>query len=271
MHTLIRATHAYSERGKPAFTVYCSVGGRWATPTPSASHGPEFGQFMSQLGARRIYLPNPREFNAQVLARDDFIFEKNIGSSTLCWAPRQPADGTLLGSGEAGLYTAAGCPIIVAMCDDQVAFAHAGQRCLLDTARILGQPHPRTPTSVVGALIQRVAQGYANSKKVYLWVYWSIPPNLFAHRLDHETHSAFNHALVQYLSNMGYEEGKDGWQRTDTHLHLDLPRIIATQATQTYGVPERNVHIGKFSYISPDLPTTRTHPGHNYIVAVVRH
>lgn len=271
-HPLIHATHTLDLPAHARFSVICSTGGKWEIPTPSTQPTPDFQGFLRQLDTTKTFMPNPRNFNAQVLEQRSFGERRKIGDLELRWASSKPADGVVLDQHESGLYTAAGCPVIIAAYDSNLAFAHAGQRCLFDTMLVLSDKPSREHSSVVAALLQKVAPQTKDRHKAHLWVYWSIAPSLLSHDLKHPTHGSFNEALVTYLTTRGYPEGrKSVWWRTKTHVHLNLPRIIKTQATETCHVPHRNVHIGEFSYLPRSLPTTRTAPGQNYIVAVVRH
>ena len=223
---------------------------------------------MVSLGADRLYAPSPVKANGEIIEPTMLNRPFVLGNGILLFRnPKVPADGTFLrGAGDAGIFSAGGCGVIVATLNDRLIFAHAGRESLIDRERVLGG-QGRRRESVVDSIIEafREIDSRADMRKLHAWMLYSITPEDFLHRFDDKVYRDYNCHIGPYLQRLGLEAGA---QRAAEGLRLNLPAIAKTQFIQL-GVPERNIHL-EHSYLSDELPHTRRGGG-RYLVAIVRH
>lgn len=222
------------------------------------------------LGGERIFAPYPSTFNAEIvdpkelwknfpLSQDVAMFRNN----------EKPADGSFLRqAGDAGVFSAGGCAIIVAVYRQQMIFAHAGRDCVLDRKLIEtgGREHGRPRESVVYSIIDAFGLELPSElEQLHAWVFYSIKPEDFPHEFDHPKYKAWNDGAAEYLPK---EFGAKAALVDATAVYPDVPQIIKAQFEQIY-VREENIHL-EHAYLADELPHTRKGSG-RYLTAVVRH
>ena len=230
---------------------------------------------MAPLKASRVYAPSPTQFNGLVIEPEELDVEIPLsGLTTLHRNRHVPADGTPISCvGDAGILSAAGCPLIVAAYEDSLVFAHAGRDCILDRARVqtAGKKKGRPHESVVNSLMEMLQKKSAfpdsfDPRKVEVWVYWSIQPDNFLHEFAHPTHGRWNRAAADYVRR---QFGDRTAMQNANGVWLDLPAIIQGQLVKL-GVPVGNIDLDN-AYLPESFPTTRTGDGKSrYLVGVVR-
>ncbi len=224
------------------------------------------------LGADRLYAPTPiasnGTSNGEIIEPTMLNRPFVLGNGVLLFRnPKMPADGTFLrGAGDAGIFSAGGCGVIVAILGDRLIFAHAGRESLIDRNRVLGG-QGRRRESVVDSIVEafREFDSRADLRKLHAWVLYSIKPEDFFHRFDDQEHLKYNRLVGSDLEDRGLGAGV---RQKIGGVELDLP-VIAGAQFRRYGVPERNIHL-EHCYLAKELPTTRTDGG-RYLVAIVRH
>jgi hypothetical protein len=156
----------------------------------------------------------------------------------------------MLRSGEAGAFSAGGCPLIIAKSGDEFAFAHAGRDCLIDRRRIngTGLQACRLNESVVDTLM-RTLGATRNPKSVRVWVYGSLHPSRYPHPLS-GAHADFNKAMCAYVKNEWGESGARSVPVRDGAIYLDLPLLIRAQF-EYYGVPPAHIDL-QHAYLMGD-------------------
>ncbi len=220
------------------------------------------------LGADRLYAPTPVDSNGEIISPAQLSRVFILGSGvTMFRNPAVPADGTLLRDpGDAGIFSAGGCGVIVTTIDDRLIFAHAGRESLIDRARIL-DGRPRRHESVVDSIMEAYhGLGYTSHQltRLKVWVFYSIRPEDFLHEFNDAVHSTYNCRVgtdVHARLGRGARRVRDG-------IELDLPAIAQAQFVQL-GVPERNIRL-EHAYLADELPHTRRRGGGRYLVAIVR-
>ncbi len=265
------------EGGQPTFMVGCSEpvdchlysGKTHNLETPAA--------LLSGIGVNIAFAPSSN-FGTQILNRGRFTHSSVFNGVHFHFAPESPGEGMVdLRIGEAGIYTAMGCPMIVATLAGNLAWAHAGRDCLFDRGFIDTQVSSRAHPSVVSRLLNSLDPLAKNRDDVRVWVFYSIKPTDFSHDFNHPQHGPFNKRFLDYLGTRGYPEStaftSGCWHTSPEGLHLDLPKIIEVQC-RDQGVKPGNMHLGAYSYLLDTLPTTKK-PGddpnkRNYIVVVTR-
>lgn len=224
------------------------------------------------LGADRLYAPTPIASNG--ISNGEIINPAQLsrvfilgGGVVMFRNPKVPADGTFLrGAGDAGIFSAGGCGVIVAILGDRLIFAHAGRESLIDRDRVLGE-QGRRRESVVDSIVEAFHEldSRADLRKLHAWVLYSIKPEDFLHRSDDQKHLKYNRLVGPDLEDRGLGAGVR--QKTEG-VELDLPVVAGAQFVQL-GVPERNIHL-EHAYLADELPHTRNGGG-RYLVAIVRH
>ncbi len=225
---------------------------------------------MRHLGANRAYAPYPVNFNGVIIKPVElskvFLLEPGM---LMFRNNNMPADGTFLRQrGDAGIFSASGCSVIVAVLGDYVIFAHAGRDCVINRKRVLGEPDARPFESVVDNIVKAFLEFEGSEpvlSNIRAWVLYSIKPENFVHRFDDEKHHVYNRLVVPHLETLGLV---GGMQKSVEDVWLDIPTIAKLQFMQ-HGVPEQNISL-EHAYLSDELPTTRNGGG-RYLVAVVRH
>ncbi|HUD02697.1 MAG TPA: hypothetical protein VMR46_01575 [Candidatus Paceibacterota bacterium] len=267
------------------FTAACFEGDGWSLK-PLQEMGdekkhPEFaaqvGSALAGLDVRHAYAPNPTAFNAKIIKPGNL---QNIiplpGGVFLCRNRSFPADGTVLSvSGDAGVFSAGGCGIVVMSYGRELAFAHAGRDCILDRTWIetRGRERGRDRISVVDTMLDFLDVPVAHMDRVRAWPLFFIKPRDFIHRVDdkNEKHRSFNYGAV-YMLPMHY--GNWGGLVTNKggpseQIAINLPGIVFAQLRKR-GVPEANINM-EHSFVDDELPHTRNGDGRGrYLVAIVR-
>ena len=225
---------------------------------------------MRHLGADRIYAPSPVEFNGKIIQPADLTKVMTLGHGVLLFRNAgMPADGTFLRSSrDAGIFSAAGCGMIVATLGGHAIFAHAGRECLINRKRVLEDGSARTFESVVDSTVDAFLQIHddrSRLQQLHAWVLYSIKPEDFLHRYDDPKHAEYNRRVGPYLDELRLSWG---YIKTAKGVELDIPAIAQIQF-MAHGVPEENIHM-EHRYLADELPTTRKGGG-RYLVAVVRH
>lgn len=237
---------------------------------------------MRHLRADRIYAPSPVECNGRITEPLQLNKVMVLGNGILLFRNRfNPADGTFLRSAhDAGIFSAAGCSVVVVSFGQHLLFAHCGRDCVINRKRVLNKPDARQFESVVDSIIAEFFRlGYKRSDLAYMhvWPLYSIRPEDFVHKfvLTHEDvpdekkrleHMQYNNAMPDYLKTSGLE---GGMRVANGGVELDVTKI-ATLQFMAHGVPEENIHL-EHQYLSDELPTTRSgNPKARYLVSIVR-
>ncbi|HEY5383398.1 MAG TPA: hypothetical protein VIJ88_02495 [Candidatus Paceibacterota bacterium] len=264
------------EAGKSAFTAACFEGTDWSLgPIQKSEHvqanlglASQVGAALWGLGVRRAYAPSPIEFNARII--NPKILDRDIPlpyGVHLFRNQEVPADGTILRKqGDAGVFSAGGCSVVVATLGDEIIFAHAGRECVLDRTRVLtdGMEKGRWVESVVDNIVSALTPHHNLRQYLRAWVFYSIKPEDFVHRSDDPDpkHAAYNKAAADYLPQKFGSEF--GWAEKAA-LYIDIPRIIKAQFHRL-GVEHVSL---EHAYLANELPHTRNGGG-RYLVAIVR-
>lgn len=223
---------------------------------------------MRHLGADRVYAPSPIKFNGKIIQPAELSRVFNLKGGVLLFRNAgMPADGTFLrADGHAGVFSAGGCGLTVAILRDHLIFAHTGRDCVIDRQRVLTGVPSREKESVVDSIIDAFcALGY-NEKHfcdLSVWVLYSIKPRDFLHRFDDAQHGEYNRRVGSDLAR----RTSAGVRTTPTGFQIDVPAIVRSQFL-AYGVPSENIRLDH-AYLNDELPTTRRGGG-RYLVAVVR-
>jgi len=263
--------------GRIVFTASCFEGRDWSLAPlqkkEDAAVNREFaakvGGALSGLGARRAYAPNPTQFNGKVISPANL---RNIiplpGPVFLCRNQACPADSTSLNvAGDAGLFSAGGCGMLVIVQGQNLLFGHAGRESLLDRQRIKTNNKERSrDKDLVDNMLDVLGARSETLKSIYAWPLYFIKPQHFGHRFDDPDlkHAAYNQGAILSLPR---EFGSEyGWKSAEA-IHIDLPRIARTQLINR-GVPKSNIFLDH-AYLADELPTTRNGGG-RYLTVVVR-
>jgi hypothetical protein len=225
-------------------------------------------QALETLKAERAYAPSPRDFNGQII--QPFELTKLLLLRGLPFYRNKlvPADGTFLRfRGDAGVFSAGGCGVIVAVLRDRMLFAHMGRDCLIDRNRILNKK-PRLRESVVDYIAEAMRFYYDDLSEMHVWVLYTIKPEDFLHRYDDPEHAVYN---CRVSMDLMYRNLRKGFiVAPSIGAMLDLPTIAKLQFMR-YGVPEENIHL-EHQYLADELPHTRSGDRlARYLVAIARH
>ncbi len=179
---------------------------------------------------RRVWMPNPGRFNAEIAPQDMFEIEHRHNGVTVmgkCFA-----DGALIPKGEAYAITNADCPTLVVWNHQytHLVAAHAGRDCLFDREYISRGVRTRAHMSVVDAVIERLN---IPAKALSMHIVCGIRRN-FSHSRSHEIYGEFNANLLDFCeTEYGSESVLDG----DC---IDLYEIVRHQAIEN-GIYEENI------------------------------
>lgn len=223
---------------------------------------------MRHLGADRVYAPSPVKFNGKIIRPTELSRVFNLKGGVLLFRnASMPADGTFLrADGHAGVFSAGGCGLTVAILRDHLIFAHTGRDCVIDRERVLTGVPSRAKESVVDSIIDAFCElGYTEKHfcDLSVWVLYSIKPQDFLHRFDDQRHGEYNRRVgsdVARWTPVGVHTTAAGFQ-------IDVPAIARAQFI-AHGVPSENIRLDH-AYLNDELPTTRNGGG-RYLVAVVR-
>jgi hypothetical protein len=225
---------------------------------------------LSGIGAQCVYAPTPTKFNAEIISPNKLTNHISVGNGVyLRRNNKAPADGTFLQHPkDAGIFSAGGCGVIVAVYCNEVVFAHAGRECLLDRhwVKTEGRECSRDNVSVVDSMLDALRVTPEHLHEVQVWPLYFIKPEDFPHRADDTEldHAVYNPAAMRFLPKV---YGKDCGTVTKSEIQMDLPGIARKQFI-VRGVPAKNIHM-EHQYLADELPTTRNGGG-RYLVAIVR-
>lgn len=267
------------------FMVQLVASGNWSLAGFYGDEGlrnkPDLAQALHTLffsmGAHRVYAPTPVEFNAKLINPETFttcMRLVGLGGSVLMLRNKSaPADGTMLRYiGDAGAFSAAGCPMIVAAYKKELLFAHAGRDCLLDRVRIatrdekFGRPYGSVVRSIVETLRNESFEADRfDLSRVRVWVYGSIRPEDFRDSLSDPKYAEYNNKAYYYVL---HRFGPECVEIKDHAVQLNLPVLIQKQF-ESQGVPGQNINITQ-AYLPKSYPTTRSGSTDRYAICVVR-
>lgn len=263
--------------GRLVFSSACFPGDHWSLkrlrePEDGLRHAvfaEEVGCALRGIGVRRAYAPNPTEFNGALIEPHELHFPILLPHGVVMYRnTAQPADATYLTkSGDAGIFSAGGCGMVVVAWGELLLFAHAGRESLLDRSEVCTQGAQRgRPQGLVDNLVDALCAKGAHTRDLYAWPLYFIKPRHFVHAPDDPVHGEYNRGAIAYIpAHYGAHCGKV----TRAGLLLDLPRIVQTQFVRR-GVPKTNVSLAH-AYLEDELPTTRNSENGRYLVAAVRH
>jgi len=220
------------------------------------------------LVADHLYAPSPVKSNGEIIEPTMLNRPFVLGNGILLFRnPKMPADGTFLrGAGDAGIFSAGGCGVVVATLGDRLIFAHAGRESLIDRERVIGG-QGRRHESVVDSIVEafRDTDSRVDLRKLHVWMLYSIRPEDFLHRFDDSSHRKYNRLVGSDLEDRRLGAGV---RQKIEGVEIDLPLVAKAQFV-AHGTPERNIHL-EHAYLADELPTTRRGGG-RYLVAIVRH
>lgn len=226
------------------------------------------------LGADRVWAPNPTAFNGEIVQPIELSRVLKLGKGVILFRHKERmADGTFLRHPEdAGIFSAGGCGVIVAVLHDRMLFAHMGRECLIDRVRVTTGKASRRRESVVDGALEAMLSGHVRRdvRDLHVWVLYTIRPEDFLHRYDDPDarHRTYNRLVGPDLQRRGLGGGMREVERVG--VMLDLP-LIARLQLMRHGVPESNIHL-EHRYLSDELPHTRKGDGKTrYLVAIARH
>jgi hypothetical protein len=200
------------------------------------------------MGVSRVFAPSPVAFNAAFVRTSSLRTEIKLSSNVSMFRNGAiPADVVTLEPGEAGAFSAGGCPLIVASNGRRLTMAHAGRNCLLDRSLVAGGPATRVNASVVDTMMTTLRQ-MGSAEGIKVWVYGSIKPKDYPHKL-HGEHAAFNSAMQDYIAREWGVGGAESVQDSEGVINFDMPKLIRAQF-ERHGVPRGCVNL-HFAYL-PD-------------------
>ncbi len=225
---------------------------------------------MRPLGADKLYAPTPIKANGEIIEPTALKHHFRLGNGVVMFRnPALPADGTFLRApGDAGIFSASGCGVIVTTMYDHLVFAHAARESLIDKPRVITGQSSRHHESVVDSIVSSFREmGYGQHQiaaNLKVWMLYFIKPRDFFHHKEHPEHWEYNSKVGPYLAERlgtGFAQWPDG-------VRLDLPTIAAAQFKK-HGVTEENIHL-EHGYLADELPHTRKQEGGRYLVAIIR-
>jgi hypothetical protein len=156
-----------------------------------------------------------------------------------------PADGLVLGIGQAFVASVAGCPVIVASGHVQTGtayciVAHAGRESLIDEGVLWAQP-TRLRLSVVDEIVWAFEQRGVARRHISMTMLFAVPALSFEHDPSHAIHGPKNRKLIEFADRMwpGSVIKKNGT------AYLDLEQIFLAQA--------RKQELGGRAWVGPNL------------------
>lgn len=230
---------------------------------------------LSDMGAKHVYAPTPIDFNAKVIPTAVLSTVFSLGGGITMYRNEEKdalADGTFLQSrGDAGIFSVAGCPMLVMTYRDYVAFLHAGFRCLVDFKWIDTRIERRPNESVIDSAFQAFEEKCAADGTIFqrddveARAFWAIPPKDFNFDLNHkeERFRKFNPKMREYVLERFSEEAIE--ELGDGKFGVDLPVIIREQ----FGKRGINVNLDD-AYLPSGFHTTRNSDGMRCLMAAVR-
>lgn len=261
---------------KTRFTVACFEGTDWSLgplqePEDVAKNralATRINDALHGLGATIAYAPNPTAFNGEVISPVDLDRNLKLGEVHMRRNRSWPADSTfLIYPGNAGVFSAGGCGVIVIGYRNDLLFGHAGRESLLDRHYVETEGAARSrPADLIDNMLDALGIDSDTAQEVWAWPLFFIKPEDFVHRFDDPDprHAPYNQAAARFLPKTYAEYG---WVDKDA-VYIDLPNIAACQLMKR-GVPRGNINLDH-AYLADELPTTRKGGG-RYLVAVVRH
>jgi hypothetical protein len=136
-----------------------------------------------------------------------------------------PGDGMFIQPRETLIMSGAGCPIIIATAGDKMVVAHAGRDSLIDRNKIMGERARENPSIVYTIVAAFIRQGFPPNE-IKMRMLFSIPKEVFGHRLDDPIYRKQNCALAAFI-RIWCEKGAILDRGT---LFLDLEEIFLKQA-----------------------------------------
>lgn len=150
------------------------------------------------FGVREILAPDPRQFNAAVIAGEDLRIDATHGIPPAVVPIRRgaEADGVIIPKRSAFYLASADCCVVTMFNykERQVVCAHAGLRSLVDFERVrVGRPSRRRE-SIVHAMLDE----YSSKQLQYVRVHIScgIGADHYGFPFDHPEHGEFNQRLI---------------------------------------------------------------------------
>lgn len=260
------------------FSAACFAGSHWTLSqirTPelakaNATFAEELATALRGVGAARAFAPNPTEFNGKVIEPEALTTKIDLPYGVAAYRNTAlPADGAYLRrAGDAGIFSAGGCGMVVVACKEHLLFAHAGRESLLDRAWVRTRGASRSrPADLVDNLVDALLEKGCVVGDIFAWPMYFIAPSEFVHHRDDKdpAHAEYNRAAMAFLPR---EFAGAAGEVDEERILIDLPRIARAQFLRR-GVPDTQVFLDH-AYLSDELPHTRKGGG-RYLVATVRH
>ncbi|MBP9711124.1 MAG: hypothetical protein KBD50_02620 [Candidatus Pacebacteria bacterium] len=257
------------------FTAACFEGSNWSLgplqEPEDVAKNPDLAERLNNalrgLGATIAMAPNPTAFNGQVISPVDLTRNLKLGEVHMRCNRSWPADATFLHYyGNAGVFSAGGCGVMVIGYRNQLMFGHAGRESLIDRRCVETEGQDRSRSGdLVDNMLDALDVDIDTAKDVWAWPLFFIKPQDFVHRFDDPDarHAPYNQAAARYLPRTFAEFG---WIDSEA-IYIDLPKIATSQLMKR-GVPRNNINLDH-AYLADELPTTRKGGG-RYLVAIVR-
>lgn len=186
----------------------------------------------------KIYMPDPRTSNGEIVSGDDFRFRMKLKGATLYWGPK--ADGVVLHKGQSCLFCTRDCPIVL-MADVETGLAiaaHAGRQSILGDFQ------------ADQGILYDMIKGFPTTawERVMVAIVLSIAGDHFPHDPDHEDPGMRekNRHMIRWVTK------RYGAQCfTDIAKGcLSLPALIRAQCEGLGIRPENIFHDGVDTYSS---------------------
>lgn len=182
---------------------------------------------LRELDISSAFAPHVAAASGRIVTTKDLSGKIPLGKVHLHRNPNLPADGVLLGKGEAFVMSSSGCPVILATAGNDFVVAHAGRDSLIDRGAVMRKP-TRKHVSVVNAIIEKLRERGAASSEIVMVLLFSIPAKEFQHSENHPQYGKFNRALTDYVD----ARWPCGVFRKDDETYLDLEQVFVEQARQ---------------------------------------
>lgn len=189
-----------------------------------------------QAGVVNAYAPSVAAASALIIDSEDLTTRFNFGRTRLHRNSDMPADGVFIEPGEAFVFTAAGCPSIVAKSKTQgkkfTCVAHAGRASLIDEGILRNSP-TRSYMSIVDAIVREFKLRDVPPSEVHMALILAIPQRVFDHPLDDPKYSDHNRKLLALVN----EKWPGSMSCEGNHAYLSIPEVFIQQA-RSLGVKE---------------------------------
>lgn len=232
------------------------------------------GNTLSRQGARHIMAPSPTAFNAKIIGPDEMpMMSLWDDRDTLAYRdPNKPGDITWLEEkGSAYTFSGGGCALVVVSVAEYLFACHGGRDSIINRDWVengVTFDSTRDYEGILDAIFRKVAPISKHTKNAHVYVFWSIPPVVFTHKLSEQ----YGERILPYAEERGWLKiSQDCVRNFNENAHIDVPAVLRAQAI-VYGIPSRNVHL-EHAYLPRGMPHTRMQEPERsmrYLAAAIR-